>query len=170
MTDTRQSSMRETMTQEHSTNEAGGGLAGRLIEGGHRLDVRVYFEDTDFSGVVYHARYLHFLERGRTDYLRLHGIGHRELMDGRFGEPMAFAVRHMDIDFLAPARIDDVLTVDTRTRLLGGARVLLDQRISRGETVLVTASVKVAVISPEGKPRRMPQAVAERLGPPASDA
>ncbi|WP_185983323.1 tol-pal system-associated acyl-CoA thioesterase [Aureimonas mangrovi] len=139
-------------------------LAGRLVEGGHNLDVRVYFEDTDFSGVVYHARYLHFLERGRTDYLRLHGIGHRELMDGRFGEPMAFAVRHMDIDFLAPARIDDVLTVETRTTLLGGARVVLDQRILLGERTLVGAKVKVAVISPEGKPRRMPAAVAERLG------
>lgn len=141
-------------------------LAGRLVDGGHRLDVRVYFEDTDFSGVVYHARYLHFLERGRTDYLRLHGIGHRELMDGRFGEPMAFAVRHMDIDFLAPARIDDVLTVETATSLLGGARVILTQRILLAERVLVAAKVKVAVISPEGRPRRMPSAVAERLTVP----
>lgn len=140
-------------------------LAGRLTPDGHALDVRVYFEDTDFSGVVYHARYLHFLERGRTDYLRLHGIGHRELMAGAFGEPMAFAVRHMDIDFLAPARIDDVLTVETTTSLLGGARVILSQRIVRDGTVLVTARVKVAVISPEGKPRRMPAAVAAKLGP-----
>ncbi len=161
--------MGEAMTQDDRGPEAGDGLAGRLTEGGHRLDVRVYFEDTDFSGVVYHARYLHFLERGRTDYLRLHGIGHRELMDGRFGEPMAFAVRHMEIDFLVPARIDDVLSVETRTRLLGGARVLLDQSISRDGTTLVTASVKVAVISPEGKPRRMPPAVAERLAPQARD-
>lgn len=139
-------------------------LAGRLTEFGHRLDVRVYFEDTDFSGVVYHARYLHFLERGRTDYLRLHGIGHRELMDGAFGEPMAFAVRRMEIEFLRPARIDDILIVETRTALLGGARVVLDQRILRGEEVLVEAKVKVAVISPDGRPRRMPGAVAERIG------
>ncbi|KQQ85951.1 tol-pal system-associated acyl-CoA thioesterase [Aureimonas sp. Leaf324] len=139
-------------------------LAGRLVDGGHRLDVRVYFEDTDFSGVVYHARYLHFLERGRTDYLRLHGIGHRELMDGAFGEPMAFAVRRMEIEFLRPARIDDILSVETRTALLGGARVVLDQRILRGDEVLIEAKVKVAVISPDGRPRRMPAAVAERLG------
>ncbi|MBB3934419.1 tol-pal system-associated acyl-CoA thioesterase [Aureimonas phyllosphaerae] len=141
-------------------------LAGRLVDGGHRLDVRVYFEDTDFSGVVYHARYLHFLERGRTDYLRLHGIGHRELMDGAFGEPMAFAVRRMEIEFLRPARIDDILSVETRTALLGGARVVLDQRILRGDEVLIEARVKVAVISPDGRPRRMPAAVAERLGAP----
>jgi acyl-CoA thioester hydrolase len=143
-------------------------LSGQLTEFGHALRVRVYFEDTDFSGVVYHARYLHFLERGRTDYLRLHGIGHRELMAGTFGEPMAFAVRRMEIEFLRPARIDDVLVVETRTALLGGARVVLDQRILCEGVVLVEAKVKVAVISPEGKPRRMPQAVADRLGEEAS--
>lgn len=142
------------------------GLAGRLTaDGGHELKVRVYFEDTDFSGVVYHARYLHFLERGRSDYLRLHGIGHRELMSGTVGAPMAFAVRHMEIDFLRPARIDDVLTVITRTTLLGGARVVLAQRIGLGDLDLVTARVKVAVISPEGKPMRMPETVRTRLAP-----
>ena len=138
-------------------------LSGRLTDYGHALDVRIYFEDTDFSGVVYHARYLHFLERGRTDFLRLKGIGHRELAEGAFGEPMAFAVRQMTIDFLRPARIDDILRVETRTVLLGGARVILDQKIFCGETQLMEARVKVAVISPEGKPRRMPEAVAAIL-------
>lgn len=138
-------------------------LAGRLTANGHRLDVRVYFEDTDFSGVVYHARYLHFLERGRTDFLRLKGIGHRALMEGAFGAPMAFAVRHMDIDFKAPARIDDRLSVETRTLLLGGARIVLHQEITLGEQVLVVAKVKVAIISPEGRPCRMPPAVAKLL-------
>ncbi len=85
-------------------------------------------------------------------------------MDGAFGEPMAFAVRRMEIEFLRPARIDDILTVETRTALLGGARVVLDQRILRGDEVLIEAKVKVAVISPDGRPRRMPAAVAERLG------
>lgn len=140
-------------------------IAGRLEGDGHRLDVRVYFEDTDFSGVVYHARYLHFLERGRSDFLRLKGIGHRELMTGDFGAPMAFAVRRMEIDFLRPARIDDVLTVTTRTRQLGGARILLDQQILRGAELLIEANVKVAVISPEGKPMRMPARVLEVLAP-----
>ncbi len=140
-------------------------IAGWLEDGGHRLDVRVYFEDTDFSGVVYHARYLHFLERGRSDFLRLMGIGHRELMSGEFGAPMAFAVRRMEIDFLRPARIDDVLTVTTRTRQLGGARILLDQQILREGELLLEADVKVAVISPEGKPMRMPTRVLEVLAP-----
>ncbi|MEN3792125.1 tol-pal system-associated acyl-CoA thioesterase [Fulvimarina sp. MAC3] len=140
-------------------------LAGRLVEDGHELECRVYFEDTDFSGVVYHARYLHFLERGRSDFLRLKGIGHRELLSGSFGEPMAFAVRKMEIEFLRPARIDDVLLVSTRTRQLGGARVLLDQTISRDGEVLIEANVKVAVISPDGKPMRMPKRVLEVLAP-----
>lgn len=141
-------------------------LAGRLTEGGgHELKVRVYFEDTDFSGVVYHARYLHFLERGRSDYLRLHGIGHRELLAGTAGAPMVFAVRHMQIDFLRPGRIDDVLTVLTKTTVLGGARVVLAQRICLGERDLLTARVTVAVISPQGKPMRMPEAVRTRLAP-----
>ncbi|MBO0664048.1 tol-pal system-associated acyl-CoA thioesterase [Jiella sp. MQZ9-1] len=140
-------------------------LAGTLDGDGHRLDVRVYFEDTDFSGVVYHARYLHFLERGRSDFLRLKGIGHRELMDGAFGAPMAFAVRRMEIDYLRPARIDDILTVITRTRQLGGARVLLDQTIRRGDDILIEANVKIAVISLDGKPMRMPKKVLEVLAP-----
>ncbi len=139
-------------------------LAGRLTTFGHATEFRVYFEDTDFSGVVYHARYLHFLERARTDFLRLKGIGHRALMAGAFGsEPMAFVVRRMLIDFLAPARIDDVVAVETRPVLLGGARIVLDQRLCRDETTLVTARVTVAVVSPEGRPRRMPAAVAAIL-------
>ena len=147
-----------------SDDISGQHLAGRLTSEGHALDVRVYFEDTDFSGVVYHARYLHFLERGRTDFLRLKGIGHRELAEGAYGEPMAFAVRQMTIEFLRPARIDDVLRVETRTQLLGGARIILDQRILRGEDVLIEARVKVAVISPDGRPRRMPEGVSAILG------
>ncbi|MCB8839273.1 tol-pal system-associated acyl-CoA thioesterase [Aurantimonas sp. VKM B-3413] len=145
-------------------------ISGRLTAAGHELDVRIYFEDTDFSGVVYHARYLHFLERGRSDFLRLKGFDHRALMEGAFGSPMAFAVRHMEIDFLRPARIDDIVTVETRSRLVGGARILLDQTIRRADETLVTAAVKVAVISPEGKPMRMPQGVMSGLAPPDAEA
>ncbi|MBB4004018.1 YbgC/FadM family acyl-CoA thioesterase [Aurantimonas endophytica] len=140
-------------------------LAGRLTDFGHALRVRVYFEDTDFSGVVYHARYLHFLERGRSDFLRLKGIGHRELHAGALGEKMAFALRHMDIDFIRPGRIDDILTVETRTVRLGGARIVQSQRIVRGSDLLVAAKVEIAVISAEGKPMRMPPSVLTALAP-----
>ncbi|MBR7539718.1 hypothetical protein KC221_26400, partial [Mycobacterium tuberculosis] len=85
-------------------------LAGELTSFGHRLLARVYYADTDFSGIVYHGRYLEFLERGRTDYLRLLGVHHSELADGKHGESIVWVVRRMEIDFRGAARIDDVLT------------------------------------------------------------
>ncbi len=140
------------------------GLAGELVEGGHRLDVRVYFEDTDFSGLVYHARYLHFFERGRTDYLRLLGVGHRELLAGEFGEPCFFAVRRMTIDFRSAAGIDDVLTVTTRPRPIKGIRITLDQRIEKAGALVAEAVVEVVVLSKAGRPMRLAEAVASRFG------
>jgi acyl-CoA thioester hydrolase len=139
-------------------------LAGRLVPGGHVLPVRVYFEDTDFSGIVYHANYLKFLERGRTDFLRLLGIGHGALdVGGEEGESLAFAVRHMTLEFLKPARIDELLEVDTRLAATTGARVVLHQAVRRGETVLVEAEVTVALVNRAGKVRRLPEAMRGRL-------
>jgi acyl-CoA thioester hydrolase len=142
-------------------------LAGRLTGEGHVLPVRVYYEDTDFSGVVYHAAYLKFAERGRSDFLRLCGIHHAALDAGAHGERLAFAVRRMEIDFLAPARIDDLLEVETRLAEARGARLVLDQRVRRGGDTLFHASVIVAVISSEGRPRRLPKGLAARLRQPA---
>lgn len=138
-------------------------LAGRIEEGRHVLPVRVYYEDTDFTGVVYHAAYLKFAERGRSDFLRLCGVHHNELASGAHGEPLAFAVRHMEIDFHAPARIDDRLEVSTRLTEARGARIILDQEVRRAEVLLFSALVTVAVISPQGRPRRLPPALAARL-------
>src|SRR5688500_8764083 len=119
-------------------------LAGRLTDAGHELRQRVYFEDTDFSGRVYHARYLHFMERGRSDYLRLLGIHHRALA----ADGMAFAVQRMEIDFQKPAAIDDVLTIRTAPTDVGGARIKLGQEIWRDGERLVIAAVTVALIGP----------------------
>jgi acyl-CoA thioester hydrolase len=130
-------------------------LAGLLTAHGHELLQRVYFEDTDFSGRVYHARYLHFMERGRSDYLRLLGIHHRKLAD----DGLAFAVRHMEIDFLLPATIDDVLTVRTLLRELPGARIVLSQEIVREGELLVAAQVTVALVGPGGRPQRLPATI-----------
>lgn len=138
-------------------------LAGRLDGGAHVLPVRVYYEDTDFSGVVYHASYLRFMERGRSDFLRLCGIHHAELDAGAAGERLAFAVRHMEIDFLKPARIDDVLEVRTTCREARGARLVLEQEVCRAGDALITAKVTAAVINSQGRPRRMPSELAERL-------
>jgi acyl-CoA thioester hydrolase len=143
-------------------------LAGRLTDGGHVLPVRVYFEDTDFSGWVYHASYLRFMERGRSDFLRLRGIGHDELDKGAHGERLAFVVRHMTVNFLKPARIDDVVEVDTRLVEIGGARIVLAQMVRRGEVTLAKAEVTVALINEAGEPRRLPAELRQRLA--AGDA
>ena len=141
------------------------GLSGMLTPFGHRIMARVYFADTDFSGVVYHARYLEFLERGRSDFLRLAGIHHTELADGRHGEKIVWVVRRMEIDFRAPARIDDILTIDTRTDSISGARIFMAQQIRRGEDVLIDAKVEAAIIGEIGRPKRFPKEWIERFMP-----
>lgn len=145
-----------------------GHLAGRLVRGGHELAVRVYYEDTDFAGVVYHANYLKYCERGRSDYLRLLGLDQRALHDGSFAgaEDVRgnFAVRAMQIKFLKAARMDDVLKVATRLAQLKPARILLDQTISREGEAVFEAAVEVVLISPGGRPLRLPQAVERAFG------
>ncbi|HEX2726439.1 MAG TPA: tol-pal system-associated acyl-CoA thioesterase [Beijerinckiaceae bacterium] len=136
-------------------------LSGHVEDGAHRLPVRVYYEDTDFSGLVYHASYLRFMERGRTDSLRLAGADQSALhAEG----DLVFAVRRMTIDFLKPARMDDVLVIETRTEEVRGATILIRQRVVRGADVLVTADVTVACIG-GGRPRRIPDALREQLAP-----
>jgi acyl-CoA thioester hydrolase len=127
----------------------------------HQLTVRVYYEDTDFSGVVYHASYLRFMERGRTEQIRDLGVEQAELFDGEQG--LSFAVRRMAIEFLRPARMDDLLTIETRPTEARGATLLLAQRVLRGEEVLVTAEVTVACVG-GGRARRIPDVLRRRLG------
>jgi acyl-CoA thioester hydrolase len=143
-------------------------LAGRLVhdQSGrhHILPVRVYFEDTDFSGLVYHATYLRWCERGRSDFLRLLGNDHQALLAGAAGrEPAAFVVRRMSLEFLRPARIDEVLEVTTRAKDLTAATLTLDQRIARDGRDLFTAEVVVVLVSASGKPLRLSTALREAL-------
>ena len=133
-------------------------LSGTLHEGRHVLPVRVYYEDTDFSGVVYHASYLRFMERGRTDYLRLIGADHRALLEAaeREAPGFAFVVRSMGIEFLKPARMDDVLEVLTAPQEVKGASVILHQQATRAAEVLVDAQVRVAFVA-GGRARPIPR-------------
>ena len=119
----------------------------------HRISVRVYYEDTDFSGNVYHAAYLHFFERGRTEFLRDLGVHHSEL--AKVG--LAFAVRSMSIDFERAAHIDDLLTVTTTVEAASGARMQLGQVIERDGVVLTRATVLVVAITSSGKAARLPK-------------
>jgi acyl-CoA thioester hydrolase len=127
----------------------------------HTISIRVYYEDTDFSGVVYHASYLRFMERGRTELIRDLGIDQRELFDE--GTALAFAVRAMQIDFLKPAVMDDWLTIETTPVDMKGASMSVQQRVLRGDEVLVTAEVKVVCVG-GGRAKRIPDVLRFKLG------
>lgn len=129
----------------------------------HLLPVRVYYEDTDFTGLVYHANYLRYFERGRSDFLRLVSIGHAELLDQ--AEPIAFVVTHMDIRFRAAARIDDALVVRTRYEAIKGPRLIIHQTLVRDDQLLTQAEVEAACIDLDGRPRRPPEALRSALAP-----
>lgn len=128
----------------------------------YTLAIRVYYEDTDFSGVVYHAAHLRFFERGRTEALRACGVHHHELLARQ--EPIVFAVRKMTTEWIAPARIDDLLEVKTRFLSAKGARMFLDQEISREEILIARAEVEAVAMTLAGRPRRLPGDIAQRLG------
>ena len=120
----------------------------------HLFAVRVYFEDTDFSGVVYHSRYLHFMERARSDMLSVAGIGQREAYEGGEG---VYAVADLRIKYRAPAHFDDALLVVSTVEEIRGASVVIHQRVMRGDQVLTEAAVTAAFLTPEGRPRRQPR-------------
>ena len=126
----------------------------------HHFPVRVYFEDTDAAGIVYYARYLNFLERARTEMMRAHGTPHAQ-MTADHG--VVFAVRRCEVDYLSPARLDDLLEVRTRVGEVGGASLIVKQMIWRNETKLIQATVRLACITWAGRPSRIPEAVAVSL-------
>jgi acyl-CoA thioester hydrolase len=129
--------------------------------GVHQLAVRVYYEDTDAVGVVYHSNYLHFAERARTEMLRALGLQPSRLWaeDG-----IGFMVRRCVADFLAPARLDDALIVESRLRELRGASLDLDQTVRREGLELVRLQVKLACLTTDGRPARLPARVRAALG------
>jgi len=146
-------------------------LDGEIRDGKHHQPIRVYYEDTDFSGIVYHASYLRFMERGRTNYLRLIGADHRSLFEQAEKEApgFAFVVRHMSIDFRKPAHMDDVLDVVTAPEEVKGASVMLHQKVVRGHELLVEARVQVAFVSggrakPIPKPLRVAMKADQEAG------
>jgi acyl-CoA thioester hydrolase len=135
-------------------------LDGEIRDGRHRMQVRVYYEDTDFSGIVYHANYLRFMERGRSNYLRLLGADQHALFAEAESEApgFAFVVRSMQLEFLKPARMDDLLEIITRPLDVKGASITLGQEVRRGELLLLEAKVKVAFVS-GGRAQPIPKAL-----------
>ena len=128
----------------------------------HLLPVRVYYEDTDFTGVVYHANYLRYFERGRSEFLRLAGISHTQLRD--LQTPLAFVVARMEIDFVKPARIDDALVVRTEYERMERLRLYVRQSLERDGEIVARASETIVCIGLDGRPRRPPPALSDALG------
>ena len=137
--------------------------AGRFDGLDHLLPVRVYYEDTDFTGLVYHANYVRYFERGRSDCLRAMGIGHAELLEG--DEPLAFVVSEMALTFLKPARIDDALVVRTVYEQVKGVRLIIRQSGERDGEVLCRADVVAVCIHLDGRPRRPTKRLVELITP-----
>ena len=121
----------------------------------HRFAVRVYFADTDLSGVVYHANYLHWFEQARSELLRLLGIEQRSVQEAGEG---AYAVAELTIRYLRPARLDDQLVIETRAEELRAASCRLHQQAWRGDLLLAEAHLRIGFVGPDGRPRRQPQA------------
>lgn len=132
-------------------NDAIGRIEGRA----HRYPVRVYFEDTDLSGMVYHANYLRYMERARSDFLRALGIGQRDAADRGEG---VYTVSDLAIRYRRPAGLDDDLTVTSRVTAIGAATATIQQTVSRDGEILTEAAVTAAFLSPAGRPRRQPAA------------
>ncbi len=133
----------------------------------HRLAVRVYYEDTDAGGVVYHASHLRFAERARTELLRTAGLDHATLYEREGGH---LVVRRLEVDYLAPARLDDLLEVETSPLALTGARLRLEQTVRRGPDTLARLAVEIAFVGRDGRPKRLPEALRRAFAQEASAA
>ena len=129
----------------------------------HHYPLRVFYEDTDFTGIVYYANYLRFFERARSSFFRLVGFEHAKLWDAE--DPLAFAIRKIELDYKKPARIDDHLTIVTTYDRFKGARLWVSQAAYRGDELLVTAISEAASITPAGRPKRAPKWMVETLKP-----
>ena len=131
-------------------------------EGRHHLKVRVYYEDTDFTGMVYHANYLRFFERGRSDFLRDAGVSHTALLERN--DPAAFTLVRAEVDYKAAARIDDELEIITSYAGTKGVRIYFSQSCKRGDTLIAQAEITAVQIHADGRPRRPLSEITERLG------
>ena len=129
----------------------------------HVLPVRIYYEDTDFTGMVYHANYLRYFERGRSDFFRLAGISHTDLL--ALAEPTAFTLVRVEVDYRKAARVDDALLVRTSYDAVQGARLMVSQRIVRGEELIAEARLQAVCIDMAGRAKRPPRDLVEKLRP-----
>ncbi len=140
------------MSDTSSMEPTSGVMEGHV----QRLPLRIYFEDTDITGVVYHANYVRYFERGRTDFLRCHGFDYETFTEGGH----VFAIRNINIDYLKPANIGDALVIETRVHKVRAAVLEMHQRIVRGDEILTEAAIQAVTLDANMRPRRMPKDMA----------
>ena len=143
---------------ENVTLKGLGIFAGKV----HILPSSIYYEDTDLSGMVYHANYLRYMERGRTEFFRLAGISRARLEDE---EPTAWTIRRIAVEYFRPARLDDQIAVHSVLTEVSGARLKALQRVRRGDQLLVEGRIEACITTLTGKPRRLPRIVHQTLAP-----
>lgn len=131
--------------------------------GQHWLNIRVYYEDTDFTGMVYHANYLRFFERGRSDFLRDAGVSHQSLLAR--DEPAAFTLTNVEVDYKRAAKVDDLLTIRTRSLGVKGVRMFFNQTCLRGDEIIAEGRITAVMIHADGRPMRPIKDVVEQLKP-----
>jgi len=137
--------------------------SGFIKEGEHILPLRVYYEDTDAGGVVYHANYLKYMERGRSDMLRKLKISQNEMLEFLEPDDIRFVVIRMEVDYISPARLDDEITVHSKVSKQGKASLMMEQEIRRADDILAKGKVKVAALNAEDKPRALPKEIVEKI-------
>ncbi|MBL9011602.1 MAG: tol-pal system-associated acyl-CoA thioesterase [Alphaproteobacteria bacterium] len=155
--------MSEPLTHAHDAATPDVAFSGWFEGRVHVLPVRIYYEDTDTSGIVYHANYLRYCERGRSDFLRMAGVRHLVMLEGE--TKLVWTLRRIALDYMRPARVDDLLMVRTRYTEMAGARLVGEQEIYKGAELLCTARIEAAVITLDGRPRRIPADIREKLQP-----
>ena len=155
--------MSENVTHTHDAREPEVAFSGWFDGTVHVLPVRIYYEDTDTSGIVYHANYLRYCERGRSDFLRMAGVRHLVMMEGEY--KLVWTLRRIALEYMRPARVDDLLHVRTRYTEMAGARLVGEQEIYKGADLLCTARIEAAVITMDGRPRRIPADIRAKLEP-----
>ena len=137
--------------------------SGIIKDAIHHFPLRVYYEDTDVGGVVYYANYLNFMERARSEMLRVVGIDQKTMLDYNSFDDVSFVVRHAEIDFKQSAEFDDQLMIISEIVKLGGASLVIKQNVVRNDEILVSGKIKIAVIGNDGKPKKIPARLRKKL-------
>jgi len=155
--------MSEQVAHTHDATDPAVAFSGWFEGNTHVLPVRIYYEDTDTSGIVYHANYLRYCERGRSDFLRMAGVRHLVMMEAE--QKLVWTLRRITLDYIRPARVDDLLHVRTRYTEMAGARLTGEQEIFNGAQLLCTAHIEAAIITMDGRPRRIPADIRAKMEP-----